>query len=343
MAISVSIIVPVFQIEAYIGRCIESLINQTYSNFELLLIDDGSTDASGEICDNYAKKDHRIKVIHKSNGGLISAWKCGLNESQFDLVTFVDGDDWVAPNMLEVFIHSYQQYHADVTICSFIYDSIVKQLFVDNKIPAGFYDKNRIREEIFPSLISDGSYFGRGIFLNRCGKLINKQILLNNIWQIDENVTMGEDVSIIFPTVAMAERIVILEKQYLYHYFCNTLSMTHEYNPKMYEKIILLYQTLDSICIDLKEIYDFSSQLKNDYCDQFINIFCTEYSAYGSFSNYKAMQQPEQAKHLQKLKQYMDIKRYRNKAHIIFALLIKANFIFKSFILGFLKLYKKNK
>ena len=97
----VSIIVPIYMIDRYLGICVESLLNQTYQNLEIILVDDGSKDRCPEICDLYASKDSRIKVVHKENGGLVSARKAGLEVSTGGLITYVDGDDWVGPDYIE--------------------------------------------------------------------------------------------------------------------------------------------------------------------------------------------------------------------------------------------------
>ena len=100
--IKVSVIVPLYNAEKYAKRCIESVLRQTYNNYELILIDDGSKDRTGEICDHYADIDSRIKVIHKKNGGVSSARNKGLQEAQGEWITFLDADDWIEPNFLKI-------------------------------------------------------------------------------------------------------------------------------------------------------------------------------------------------------------------------------------------------
>ena len=97
----ISIIVPVYKAETYLSRCLDSIINQTFKNFEVLLIDDGSPDCSGEICDKYAAMDTRIRVLHKENGGVSSARQMGLDNAKGEYTIHADPDDWVEPNMLE--------------------------------------------------------------------------------------------------------------------------------------------------------------------------------------------------------------------------------------------------
>ena len=100
--LTISVIVPVYNTELYLHRCIDSILSQTFTDFELLLINDGSTDRSGEICDEYAGKDKRVRVFHKENGGVSSARNIGLDEARGEWIAFVDSDDWVSPKLLEI-------------------------------------------------------------------------------------------------------------------------------------------------------------------------------------------------------------------------------------------------
>lgn len=116
----ISVIIPVFNVEEYLGRCVESVAIQTYKNIEIILVDDGSTDACPQICETYAKKDDRIRVIHKKNEGLSSARNVGLDISQGKYIFFVDSDDFIAPHMFEILMNRIKYYNADVAICEFI-------------------------------------------------------------------------------------------------------------------------------------------------------------------------------------------------------------------------------
>lgn len=113
----ISVIVPVFNIEKFVGKCIEGLIRQTYHNLEIILVDDGSTDESGLICDEYAKIDARIKVIHKQNEGLSDARNSGLEVCEGEYIGFVDGDDWIANDMYEFLYRTLVSHNADVAVC----------------------------------------------------------------------------------------------------------------------------------------------------------------------------------------------------------------------------------
>lgn len=117
----ISVIVPVYNTEKYLHRCIDSILSQTFEDFELLLIDDGSTDNSGMICDEYANRDSRIKVFHKSNGGLTSARNHGLKYATGVWIAHIDGDDWIAPDMFDKLIEKAEEDNADIVFCDFYF------------------------------------------------------------------------------------------------------------------------------------------------------------------------------------------------------------------------------
>ena len=130
----ISIIIPVYKAEKYIHKCIDSLLKQTFKDYEIILIDDGSPDDSGKICDDYAKADKRIKVIHKINGGVSSARQCGIDNAQGVYTIHVDPDDWVEPTMLEELYHKAIEDNADMVICDFIkYYSPSKQEYIQQQ------------------------------------------------------------------------------------------------------------------------------------------------------------------------------------------------------------------
>ena len=113
----ISVIVPVYKVEKYLDRCVESIVNQTYKNLEIILVDDGSPDNCPVMCDEWAEKDERIRVIHKENGGLADARNAGMNIATGDYIGFVDSDDWIEPNMYEVLLKNALKYDADISRC----------------------------------------------------------------------------------------------------------------------------------------------------------------------------------------------------------------------------------
>lgn len=117
----VSIIVPVYKVEKFLPKCIESVLNQTYTDFELILVDDGSPDKSPEICDKYAELDKRVVVIHQKNAGVSAARNAGLEKAKGEYIGFVDPDDWIAPKMYEQMIFAMESSNADLAICGYDY------------------------------------------------------------------------------------------------------------------------------------------------------------------------------------------------------------------------------
>lgn len=117
---TISVIVPIYNVEKYLGKCIESIINQTYSNLEIILVDDGSPDNCGDICDYYASKDRRIKVIHKENGGLSDARNAGLDFAKGEYINFIDSDDYINKGFYEVLINLVISNNADIAQCAFL-------------------------------------------------------------------------------------------------------------------------------------------------------------------------------------------------------------------------------
>lgn len=137
----ISIVVPVYNVEKYLEKCLESIINQTYHNIEIILVDDGSTDKSGELCDSYRVKDQRINVIHKKNGGLASARNVGMHTLTGDYIMFIDSDDWVDATICEDLLYAIRYYHVNASMCSYIREypqkAIVKKIFDENVVLSG--------------------------------------------------------------------------------------------------------------------------------------------------------------------------------------------------------------
>lgn len=115
---TISVIVPVYNVEKYLPKCIDSIIDQTYGKLDIILVNDGSSDGSSQICDEYAKKDRRIRVIHKNNGGLSSARNAGLDVANGQFIAFLDSDDWIEPEMYEVLLNLSITYNADISSCA---------------------------------------------------------------------------------------------------------------------------------------------------------------------------------------------------------------------------------
>lgn len=147
----ISIIVPIYEVEQFLCRCIDSLLAQTYTNYELILVDDGSPDRCGDICDEYAQKDKRIKVVHKENGGLSDARNVGIAIASGDYIAFVDSDDWVTPNYLSCLLETLKETASDICESEILYTSQMQEQPVNQECKLQVYET----EEALKQLISD--------------------------------------------------------------------------------------------------------------------------------------------------------------------------------------------
>ena len=168
----ISVIVPVYNVEPYLRQCVDSILAQTYENLEIILVDDGSLDRCPQICDGYAKKDERIRVIHKENGGLSDARNAGLNIATGDYIGFVDSDDWIEPNMYNHLIRTLLKYEADISVCGY-QESNGKRILATKSM--AWQEKTYTVEKAFREVLLSGE-----IMVVMCNKLY-KSILFNDI------------------------------------------------------------------------------------------------------------------------------------------------------------------
>ncbi len=264
--IDISVIVPVYNVEALLPRCIESILKQTKQSIEIILVDDGATDDSGKICDAYAEKAENIRVIHKPNGGLTSAWKAGAAAAKGVYLGFVDSDDWIEPDMYERLWQSAVKYQSDLVVCGLVFDYEAEGMENRQEI-SGFeeeyYDRQQL-EQLYPTLINDGRFFGRMLQPARVTKLYRRELVEKNMSCCKEEVTVGEDLQLTLPAILDAKSMSVVKEFYPYHYWFNQKSMTGKYDPYYLEKIKIMEKRLKEIS-DEKGIYDFSEQITNDF------------------------------------------------------------------------------
>lgn len=145
----ISIIVPIYNVEQYLPRCLDSIVNQTLQDLEIILVDDGSSDCCGEICDAYAQKDKRIIVYHTANGGLSAARNYGMARARGDYLGFVDSDDWIDPEMFEILLRQMEDNQADVSISGFKYE------YPERAVVASIADEQYVNhDELLKALLS---------------------------------------------------------------------------------------------------------------------------------------------------------------------------------------------
>lgn len=227
----VSVIVPVYNNEKYLEECVNSILNQTYTNLEIILVNDGSKDNSGKLCDEFAKKDTRIRVIHKENGGAISARRTGCLEAKAKYVTFVDSDDWIEPDMYQYLMEELLTHKADIVTSGFIFGFGQ----VHDGLRAGVYEGELLQQYVFEKMIQDKDSFSGGMISSVCNKIFRKDLIQESLCAMKKVIRQWEDVAYLYLACYRANCIRITDKAF-YHYRENTDSVTMAYDPDYFSK-----------------------------------------------------------------------------------------------------------
>ena len=212
----ISVIVPIYMIDRYVGLCIESIINQTYKNLEIILVDDGGKDRCHEICDLYKRKDDRIKVIHKPNGGLVSARKAGLQQSNGEYISYVDGDDWIGPGFIEGLYTAASTSGADMVCAGLTRDLFSHSASFTNTLPSGIYEGEKLKD-LWKNMASTGAYYRPGISTYVWNKLFRREILLDPQNCVDNRISIGEDGAVTYPALLSCTCVTVIDNV-AYHY-----------------------------------------------------------------------------------------------------------------------------
>ena len=242
----ISVIIPIYNSEKYLDQCLESVIHQTYRNLEILLINDGSTDDSLAICQKFAHRDERIKIISKKNEGLIAARKTGIMNATADLIGFVDSDDWIEENMYERLVGIFLETDCDL-VSSGIYRDYVDEfrtIEVCDNFKEGLYSD--IRNSVFPTMIWNDEKKDFGLYCTLVNKLYRKTLLQEVYHSINTNIFYGEDCLTLFSYVMYSKTIYIFQSSF-YHYNIRNGSMCRTVNDKLLYNTYLLYSELKKI------------------------------------------------------------------------------------------------
>ena len=269
-----SIVVPIYNVESYLKTCIDSILHQTFSDFELILVDDGSPDNCPDICDEYKKIDDRVIVIHKQNGGLVSARKAGAERTSGEYVICVDGDDWIDSNYLSRFNEILSVYNNPDVICcgakwAFI-NRMVEYPITDKVIT---YDRILIEKNIFPRLIEDiqGNYFSPSLW----GKAFKRELYVPQQLSIDNNVKIGEDNNCTKPILYRADTLILIP-ECLYFYRQNDESMTKEFKPILWSTPEIISKHLIA-SIPVEE-FDFQNQIYRLIVHYLFNVCVSQFN-----------------------------------------------------------------
>ncbi|MBO5870798.1 MAG: glycosyltransferase family 2 protein [Clostridia bacterium] len=270
-----SVIIPIYNVEKYIRQCIDSVLNQSYTDFEVILVDDGSPDNCPTICDEYAEKDSRIRVLHKQNGGLVSARKAGANIANGEYIVCVDGDDWIEEIHLENFNSIIQEFSPDIITCRFIYayENGMSNRTSRGRYPFGYYSKERIVNEIYPSLIHNDlvKYFPPSIWAKAYRADLYKKFQM----QVDDRIKISEDSACTVPCVFYANSLYISDKATC-NYRQNITSMTKDRKTLSWEGPELVHKQYMNQ-MDLKQM-DFEAQLYRKTVHELFTVVVSQFN-----------------------------------------------------------------
>lgn len=246
----ISVIVPVYNAEKYIKKCIDSILQQTYKNLEIILVDDASQDKSMEICLEYQNRHSNIYVQRmKNNSGQVSAYMKGIEMSRGEWIGFVDSDDWIEPDMYERLVQSQQKHKTDIACCGIYMDFPAHSITEPSQIKK--YDNlvlsnEEIRDE-FLELRKSGNKINEVYKLYRCTKIYRRDIVENNLKYLQKNIRVFEDNNFVIPCMLDAKAISYVGKP-LYHYVRRANSTMGSFNDE-------ILQSNKSFLDNLKRIY----------------------------------------------------------------------------------------
>lgn len=235
----ITVVLPVYNVEKYLEKCVDSIVNQTFKDIEILLINDGSTDSSGNLCDRFAARDNRIKVYHRDNAGPSATRNFGIDLATGEYICFVDSDDFLDPTALEYMYNTITHHNADMVMCGFYFD-IERNGDIVYSSPVN--TESRIissREEFLDVLIEVKS---KHLIDSCCNKLYRLSSIKNSKVKMPEG-ELYEDTEFNFKLLPFLEKIIISDKCF-YHYLQRDLSITKSFQPLKIEYLTARYNTI---------------------------------------------------------------------------------------------------
>ncbi len=274
MSPRISIIIPIYNMQQFLGRCLDSVVSQTYASLEIILINDGSTDSSGDICDAYAQKDHRIKVIHKINGGVSSARNAGLDKATGDYISFVDPDDYIELNTYETLI-PYLNNNVDI-----LRFNASRKGEVLNWLPfKGEYSGERFEQEVVLPMIGSEKFGGMFILGVLWIHLYKREIIKKNHIRFNEDLRRCEDRLFTITSMLHANKMFFIDNV-LYHYQVNDESLSNRYDPIRWQQELIFLDDLKQEYSKTKTdtfVKEADQRIKNDYVLRAITSINNEY------------------------------------------------------------------
>ena len=251
-----SIVVPVYNQEKYLDECINSVLTQNYYDFELILVNDGSTDSSPDICDKYAEKDERIKVIHKENGGLPSARKAGAELACGDYIITLDSDDMLVSDSLQTISDIVSEYSPDIISCGFVKYFDTHEKFWHPYFDEGLYADKKletIKNEFL--FYNKAPFFTFGLAPGTWANITKKDLYIKHQTPVDNRIKLGEDMCVTFPAILDCKSLYVTKKGFIKYRILNT-SMSHSFNPKDLDDLKNLISHYKKLNLDNQSAYN---------------------------------------------------------------------------------------
>lgn len=239
-----SVIVPIYKVEPWLSECVDSILAQTFRDFELILVDDGSPDCCPALCDAYAAGDSRVRVLHKSNGGLVSARQAGVELARGEYVVNVDGDDAVARNLLERAAELIRTHAPDLISFAVTYLEPAGPRTATEPLSEGLYNRERKEREIYPRMLMAPDM--THLFWYLCGKAIRRSLLAPCQMAVDRRISLGEDVACLMQVYRGAERVYLC-RQAMYLCRVRPGSDSRSFRVEQYDQLLLVLKGLERL------------------------------------------------------------------------------------------------
>lgn len=333
----VTIVLSIYNVEQYLERCIKSVVNQTYENLEIILVDDGSLDHCPEICDEWSRKDNRIKVIHKSNAGLGFARNTGIENATGEYICFFDSDDYIALDTIEKVYNCITNYNAEIVLfgfCNVDSNGRIRKCTIP-KTSKDFYQGDEIQNYVLPNLIAPDPKTGEktNLWMSAWACMYSLETIYRSNWKfVSERKYISEDVYSLLFLYKDIKSVAVLSEA-LYFYCENGTSLTHIYRQDRYKKNKLCYDACLVACDNLEYSGDIKNRLAFQYLSNIIGALKLIVTADCTYKDkQKYLKEIILDQHLQMVLHRMDINRETLGRKILFSVMRKRQVKFAYFL-----------
>lgn len=284
----ISVVIPVYNVEKYLDRCVESVVNQTHTDLEIILVEDGSPDGCAQICDTWAERDGRIKVIHKANGGLSAARNTGIEAATGEFICFIDSDDYIDPGTIEDALSLATTTSAEVVMFGMRFVSATGEITGEMlPMPAKTTYRGKEIQEIFvPEMIGKDPRTGKSfqLMLSACSTMFSSELIHRTSWRfVSEKQVISEDIYALLVLFKDVKSVSILSNIY-YNYCENTVSVTRSYRADRNMRNRSFYLA----CLDLCDACGYTEEAKKRCSEPYLgNTFAAMKQIAAHYSSYR--------------------------------------------------------